>query len=268
MTTGGGPHTRIREVHIVVPARDEEATLGTCLAALSVAMDTLRAAPSSAGVRVRLFLVLDSCRDTSAHIARRAAERDKRIEVVEANLGAVGTARRVGVSRALALEASPHGREADASKTWIASTDADSTVPPNWLVAQLAFADEGIDLVLGTVLLDPSTHEPALEAKWRHGYESIEGHPHIHGANLGVRASVYLAVGGFLPVPEHEDVELAAAITAVGANVHSTAVIPVVTSARFLGRTPGGFASYLNALCGPERPPRENRNTETVRSTR
>ncbi|MBF4549270.1 glycosyltransferase [Pseudoclavibacter sp. VKM Ac-2888] len=263
-TGAGSSSTPIRDLRIVVPARDEAETLAECLAALTVAMDSIRCA--SAGVRVQLVLVLDSCRDASARIAARASERDERIRVIEGLHGSVGEARRAGVRAALSLSSGGDPTAVDPTSTWIASTDADSAVPRGWLLTQLEFADAGIDLLLGTVNVEPQSDAPHIEAGWRRDYSSVEGHPHIHGANLGVRASAYLAAGGFPPIREHEDTGLAAAVSACGFTVHSTASSPVLTSGRQRGRTPGGFAGYLEDLCAPNLEPRDNRDTASERS--
>ncbi|WP_181064245.1 glycosyltransferase [Pseudoclavibacter sp. AY1F1] len=258
----------IRDVRVVVPVRDEEQTLGACLSALTDAMNTLQRADEAScrNVRVSTFLVLDTCRDTSARIAADAAARDARIHVIERTHGSVGMARRDGVRVALSLEA-PHDAHAlDIGATWIASTDADSTVPADWLTKHLEFANDGVDLLLGTVLLAPDPENPAMSARWFEGYESVEGHPHVHGANLGIRASTYVKAGEFPASREHEDVGLVAAVAATGAIIRSSARLPIVTSARRVGRTPGGFASFLSDLCGPGLRPRDNRDTTIVRS--
>ena len=49
----------------------------------------------------------------------------------------------------------------------------------------------------------------------------------------------------------HEDVRLVDAIRRDGAAVVATATAPVVTSGRFVARTPEGFAGYLRGLAEP-----------------
>ena len=70
-------------------------------------------------------------------------------------------------------------------------------MPENWLVRQLEFAESGADAVLGSVEPDPAGMDPEVLRRWleRHPFE--EDHPHVYGANFGVRASAYLAAGGF-----------------------------------------------------------------------
>ena len=78
-------------------------------------------------------------------------------------------------------------------------------------------------------------------------------HTHIHGANLGVRADAYLAVGGWRSLALAEDHCLWSRLRHAGYQLRSTALSRVTTSARLEGRAPGGFAdtlklNMLNAL--------------------
>ena len=83
--------------------------------------------------------------------------------------------------------------------------------------------------------------------------QSCDGGPHVHGANLGVPASAYFAVGGFDPVPANEDVRLVEKLRTSGAPILATARIHAVTSGRLRGRVDAGFAGYLRGLeRGPE----------------
>jgi hypothetical protein len=150
-------------------------------------------------------------------------------------------------------------RAGPARELWLASTDADSAVPADWLTAMVAAAARGVHLVLGTVLPGPDL-SPAVRARWLAGHHLRDGHPHVHGANLGIRADAYLALGGWLPLVTGEDADLARRAAAAGwLAICRTAGIPVVTSARRAARAPRGFSSYLRALAdrtelaGPER---------------
>jgi len=131
-------------------------------------------------------------------------------------------------------------------RTWIASTDADSAVPENWLTSQLAFARNDVHLVLGTVEPDECL-DGDMRARWAAEQLLVEGHPHVHGANLGVRADRYLAAGEFPGIDADEDIALVAALRGLRVCEIRTARIPVRTSGRLIGRTPGGFAGYLRA---------------------
>ncbi|WP_241988882.1 glycosyltransferase [Cryobacterium sp. TMT1-2-2] len=231
----------ITDVVIVVPVRNEEVLLPRCSSALSAAIDTLSVVPEPERPRVFVVLVLDQCTDLSARVAAhwRAFRR------YEIAAGAVGVARRDGIRHALGqLGCLQTDGAASASQIWIATTDADSAVPPNWLVTQLALARNGAELVLGTVQPDDDLAAHEL-LRWEELHTIGEGHPHVHGANLGVRADRYLAAGEFAPVDRDEDVLLVAALRNLGVVEARTALIPVLTSGRRIGRAPAGFAGYL-----------------------
>lgn len=226
----------VERVAVVIPARNEERRLDQSLRAVRSARQAL--AEARPQVAVQVTVVLDRCTDRSAAAVLAHAG----VRGVLSNAGMVGAARRIGVRHALA------DKRIDAHRTWIACTDADSLVPPDWLLRHVEIADDGADLVLGTVIPDPSELSDTAFDEWLQLNPQHDGHPYVHGANLGVRAATYLAAGGFPAVSEHEDVLLATAVRAVSDRVVSTAGCPVLTSARVHGRTPGGFAGYLAAL--------------------
>jgi hypothetical protein len=104
------------------------------------------------------------------------------------------------------------------------STDADSRVPVDWLVLHRTTAEAGVQALLGIVAVaDWSGHPPGAAVEFARTYDAWRAgvvdavHPHVHGANLGVRGSAYLDVGGFPPVGSDEDRALVAARTQVAA---------------------------------------------------
>jgi glycosyltransferase involved in cell wall biosynthesis len=225
----------IRRVAVVIPAANEEQHIGTCLASIRAARSQLyRSTPR---VQVQIFVVLDGCHDATAAIA--AAAGDVRLVTIAAR--SVGAARRAGAGAALS-GAGP------ASEVWLASTDADSQVPAGWLTFMVAAARRGMHLVLGTAMPGPGL-PPAARAQWLGRHHLREDHPHVHGANLGIRGDAYLKLGGWQPLVTGEDVDLARRAALTGhLRVARTASIPVVTSVRRAGRAPGGFAGYVRAL--------------------
>lgn len=225
------PATPIRAVAVVIPARDEEDLVGRCLASVDVAAARAR----RRGIRVHVILVADDCRDGTASVARAAD-----VEVIEGRDGRVGAARARGV--AAALDAWDGSR----AELWIACTDADSVVPPAWITSQLALADAGTDVVVGTVRPELDALSPAQIAAWRATRVPGEANGHVHGANLGVRADAYARAGGFPALAEHEDVDLVARLRLLGVTVTASAAGEVLTSGRRDGRTPGGYAGYLH----------------------
>ena len=229
--------SQVRAVCVVVPVHDEEALLGRCIAALRHAVDLER---SRAGaVSVEVVLVLDGCTDASASIARLSPFR-----VVEVSERRVGAARATGVEAGLAALREVSGTLPDAA-VWIASTDADSVVPQHWVSSQLELAEQGADVVVGTVRPDPTDLTARQRAAWSATHVPGRANGHVHGANLGMRADVYAAAGGYPPVDEHEDVVLVARARAAGARVVASDDAWVLTSGRQQGRTPGGYARYL-----------------------
>lgn len=234
------PRVSVEDLLVVVPARNEEALLPDCLRALAAAV-------AACPVRVTAVVVLDRCTDGSAAVV---ADHPWVIPVVS-DAGQVGSARRIGIR-----EAVRRAGIRDAGRAWLASTDADTRVPQEWLTTQLNFAEAGYDAVLGTVVPDGDDLDPGVLRRWHERHTLEEGHPYVHGANLGVRLSAYRAAGGFPPVAVHEDVDLVAALRRTGAAVVATATMQVRTSARMIGRTPPAFAGYLRELEGPQRPAR------------
>ncbi|AXJ09647.1 glycosyltransferase family 2 protein [Arthrobacter sp. PM3] len=249
---------RIERVAVVVPAHNEEAHLEQALRAVQRAADALD--PARSGVDVRVTVVLDSCTDGSAVIAARYAAVDPRFSVLEVAYRSAGASRAAGVRAAgigMPRRRPPGQRRTPApweGRTWLANTDADSRVPENWLVRQLEFAEAGADAVLGSVEPDPAGMDPELLRRWRERHPFHEDHPHIYGANFGVRASAYLAAGGFERITSEEDRALVHNLRSRAFTVTATDSTRVVTSGRTHARAPHGFGTYLRSLGRLARP--------------
>ncbi|MGU3291235.1 glycosyltransferase [Williamsia sp. M5A3_1d] len=212
---------------VVVPAHDECDDLPDALAAIDRAAAQVR-------VPVQVVVVADACDDGTATIPGAHVE-----------VRTVG-ARNVGVARATGFIGFPTDPD-----VWFATTDADSRVPAEWLASHLRLADAGADAVVGTIA-------PIDWAQWPHDaaqrfaaqYTDRDDHRHIHGANLGVRASVYGALGGFAPLTHDEDVDLVHRMVQARHRIAWSAAAPVFTSTRVRGRVPAGFATTLPTLLG------------------
>ncbi|MEK6346696.1 MAG: glycosyltransferase [Burkholderia sp.] len=216
-------------IGVVIPAHNEARRLAACLSAATAAArhPALRQEP------VQVVVVLDSCSDGSARLAAT-------FDVVTLSVDArnVGVARAAGAEHLLRLGA-----------RWLAFTDADSRVAPDWLVAQLAL---GADAVCGTVAVTDWRGHPAhVREHWRRTYRDEDGHRHVHGANLGVSARAYRRAGGFPALACHEDVMLVDLLAATGASIAWSAAPRVVTSARRDARARGGFGDTLDAWAKP-----------------
>lgn len=194
---------------VIVAARNEERELDACLQSL------WRAArwPALGGESVLVVVVLDSCTDRSAAVARHAG-----VQTVSLQARNVGRARAAGADLALARGA-----------RWLAFTDADTLVAPNWLHAQLSLGSEA---VCGTVgMHDWGDYGAAMRPHYAKTYNDADGHHHIHGANLGLSADAYRRAGGFPPLAGSEDVALVEALQAAGVRIAWSAAPRVATSA-------------------------------------
>ncbi|MGV0094810.1 glycosyltransferase [Streptomyces californicus] len=228
-------------VAVVIPARDEEALLPAALASVRAAAGH----PGVGATPVLTVVVADTCTDATAAVARAAGA-----QVVPVGFRNVGRSRAAGVLTALSFFGDVPG------PVWIASTDADSTVRPDWLAHQLARAAEGWDAVVGTVTADRwPPGKPHLAARYHRLYETTRPpsgrpwhHPHVHGANLGVGSRAYTASGGFPPAALDEDRGLVDALERTGARILRTADCPVTTSTRTTPRAQGGFGDHLANL--------------------
>ena len=229
--------SQINRVGVVVPAHNEEGALADCLIAL-------QAAAPLAGLPVNILVVLDDCSDASHERCRQLGVNSLTI-----------TARNVGISRAVGFQALI-GDEPNPPTLWLASTDADTRVEPTWLRHQLDLARRGADVVLGVVRLDGPTASTELRRAFDLDYQKQlfddGSHNHVHGANLGLRADVYLRAGGFPPDSAHEDHHLIQQLRHTpGVIIERTQQLIVSTSGRLEGRCHHGFAATLAALNTP-----------------
>lgn len=228
---------RVERLVVVIPARDEAATVARAVRAVIAS-----AAAVPDGVGVDVVVVADCCHDGTAGLAREAGA-----AVVEIAAANVGTARRTGFRWALQQAGEPE-------LLWIATTDADSVVPPDWLAAHLD-ASRRSDAFLGTIELTDAVDRDGHRA-WTTRYASrITGasHDHVHGASLGVRGSAYVAVGGFRDLSAHEDRDLVDRLVARGVRPVWDASVPVTTSARHDSRVAEGVGPDLAASVVPRR---------------
>lgn len=225
----------IEAVAVVVPAHDEADTIVRCLRSVLRAVDA--GAPDADSVVV---VACDRCRDGTAERARRAL--GSRGVVVEGAWSTVGEVRAAATAVALAHLARPPRR------VWLANTDADTTVADGWLAEQLRLARAGWAVVTGTVHLHDAS--PGLARRFAAGYTTYADgtHPHVHGANLGVRADAYLAAGGWPRLGLAEDHALVEELRRQGEPVASSTAVRVHTSARLAGRAANGFAATLRRL--------------------
>lgn len=212
-------------IGVVIPAYNEATLLGGCLAAIERAgLD-----PALDGEPVEVVVVLDGCTDRSAAVAVRQGA-----QIVSLNAHCVGAARALGASFAL-----------DSGARWLAFTDSDTIVPPDWLSAQLAVS---ADATSGAIwIADWSAHPPGVRERFLRRYGAVDAR-HVHGANLGLSAAAYRACGGFRSLPQGEDAALVASLIEHGCGLAWNASPQVTTSARWESAIEGGLASTLRDL--------------------
>jgi cellulose synthase/poly-beta-1,6-N-acetylglucosamine synthase-like glycosyltransferase len=229
-------------VGVVVPACNEELTLTACIESIFTALDTSDEVQAS-----WIVVVADSCRDRTAEIAQ--ALLGDRGEVVSTDVASPGAARRLGVDHVL-----KRFRGRASTGVWIANTDADSEPHADWITQQLALANQGYCGVAGIVHLAAIDGQgPEVAERWRQDYlppAAAGTHPHVHGANLGIRADAYLDAGGWSNLTVAEDHCLWGRVRTCGWRIVSSIASVVTTSGRLTGRASGGFADSLREKVG------------------
>lgn len=242
--TLASPLLRTAAVGVVVPVHNEQELLAASLRSVVNAFGEV----SKWGLASTLMVVLDACNDASEDIARELKDvliRDESlvdVSVVKCRATNVGYARQLGCSALLT-----RWSQLPPSKIWLATTDADSRVPVNWLTTQILQHEAGAEHWSGRVeVTDWSEHRHETRLRWQTEYEQ-ESRP-IHGASLGFNAAAYLAAGGFKSLKTGEDRALHHALLDQGGRVHYDSVTRVVTSARRRARAPYGFAQALDLV--------------------
>ncbi len=227
----------IDAVTVVVPAHNEEDTVTDCLTSVLSSLE-------ESGRESYVVVAADSCSDSTARRSREVL--GGRGLVVEGEWRNAGAARFAGTKAALC-----HAPQVHLGSLWLANTDADSIVPPDWVRSQLKYGDGGFAAVAGVVTVTSfDGHPEGTEDLFWQTYLLPEsgGHPHVHGANLGVLAAAYMTVGGWPKVALAEDHALWNRLRAGGWQTISPRDVVVHTSGRPHGRAPGGFADTLREL--------------------
>ncbi|MBA8824951.1 GT2 family glycosyltransferase [Saccharopolyspora lacisalsi] len=233
----------VRAVGVVVPAHDEQDLLPECLDSLAGSLNHVRE-----DVRTCVCVVADRCTDATESRALARAGRFGDFTLLSQSAATdLGTVRNLGAWRVLhAL--SPLAPE----EIWLLHTDADTVVPSGWVSTQLRYAERGVHAVAGRAVIRRWTSTAAWA---RQRYEALvadrvfaEHHHHVYGANLGVRADVFVASGGFPAVSAGEDHALWHRLVGAGRTTLQPNEMPVFTSSRTRGRAPGGLATLLHEL--------------------
>lgn len=235
---------------VVVPARNEEDLIRACLLALA----------AQSGVPYdwyEILLVLDRCTDDTARRAGevRASHPGLRVRLLEGPGQGSGFARRVGMETAcerLLSVGRPDGL--------IASTDADTTVAPDWLAAQLAAVRTGARAIGGRIGLGEDETLPPRVRDWhadhsRARYRALLEDPtrrgrtehwQFSGASLALTAETYREVGGLEPLTTLEDEHLEKILLQKGIPIERLLSVRATTSPRLKGRAERGLSHDLS----------------------
>lgn len=225
-------------VGVVIPAQNEESSIADSIRAVRTALHR-----SNRIGQAWIVVACDCCIDETRRFAQIALAEQG--EVIECNVMSAGAARRLGVAAVLT-----HFRDLPAHRIWLANTDADTCVVDDWLDQQLRHADSGAAGVAGIVSVSSVASCDLNQVRSLLNDYAIfaDGtHPHVHGANLGVRADAYLEAGGWSDKALAEDHCLWQRLKQGRWPVIASAASVVVTSGRLVGRAPGGFADLLRS---------------------
>src|SRR3954447_6281959 len=247
------PHPAL-QASVVVPARNEEMLICSCLKALA---EQQRILPEE----YEVLLVLDRCTDATEDRALEVAAMhpNMRLHLLKGPGRGAGHARRIGMEEAYARLSSlsrPDGL--------IASTDADTIVARNWLSVQLEAAARGARAIGGRIELRDDVDLPRGVSGWRDEQGRLrhlelltaldlndEGEPmqaehcHFSGASLALTATTYEEIGGLEPRAALEDEYLERALARRGVPIERPLAVRVATSARIVGRAKRGLARDL-----------------------
>lgn len=217
------------KIGIVIPAHNEAETIADCLASVKVAISQL---PST--IATQVVVVLDDCNDGTLDLVKAA-----KVDYLSCEYHCVGQVRDLGIRYAISQGAN-----------WLACTDADTIVEPDWLLQQVSHVNhQPTDMICGVVSVDSWAHlTPQTQEQYLAHYQDKMGHRHIHGANLSFSSAAYLAVGGFASMPCHEDVDLVKKFERDGLAITWSNQVRVMTSSRLQARTAEGFAAFLANL--------------------
>lgn len=241
---------------VVIPARDEAASIGAALEAL---LPQIAAAP----LPFELLVLANNCRDRTAEVARQTATRHGAVFVHVAEASLKGHLANAGHARRLLMEQAAL-RLQGAERGLIFSTDADTRVDPDWLAASLHEFDLGADAVGGRILTLADAARPAgivhlqrLDTAYRLLRAKLESivdpdpadpwprhHQHF-GASLAVRTNALVRAGGPPQVPYLEDETLVTALRREDCRVRHSPHVRVWTSGRLDGRAEVGLSWQL-----------------------
>lgn len=218
-------------ISIVVPAYNEEEKIADCLASLR---------DQTTATEYEVIVVDNNSTDATVTIAR-TFEDSMRLRIISEKVQGRGAARKTGWEAAVG--------------DIVFSTDADATVPPNWIDTFLKVLEQNPDVVgvCGPVRINDCGRLRNMVFNISHPifmrwYRVFFGHYLLCGFSFALKKSAYENSGGFDASNNgQEDVDLSGKIGKIG--TVSYCKLPVLFSGRrFRGRFFKGVWEYLYAF--------------------
>jgi hypothetical protein len=267
----GQPDPRCR-ASVIIPARNEEASLIRTLDALRDQRDLENDPLDPATYEV--ILLLNNCTDASLQVATTYQSSNPGFRLHIATRDLPSNDAHVGTARRLLMDTAWH-RLRNMPASAILSTDADTTVAPDWIAHNLAAlfpsrrGKPQADVVGGVIHLFPEDQaelartspgtwlayqrDRDLQRLVAHLESLLDPDPadpwprHLEhfGASLACTPEIYARAGGLPPVKPLEDVAFIDALRKVGARIRHCPDTHIFTSARLEGRAEVGLSGQL-----------------------
>jgi glycosyltransferase involved in cell wall biosynthesis len=242
---------------VAIPAKNEAERLPHCIKSLI----------SQTGIdfsHLGVILLLNNCTDHSRDaVAALASRLPFELIIGEVHLPAArahaGWARRLAM--ALASDMTSSGG-------FIATTDADCIVDPDWLITTRRELERPVDAVAGFVTADwselsalpqPVLDQGALEWEYQGLSAELEAkvdpmphdpwprHNQNCGASLAITKAMFDNIGGVPPIAVGEDRAVMDFVRHAEGKIRHSMEVHVTASARTVGRAAGGMADALRA---------------------
>ncbi|MFI5154926.1 MAG: glycosyltransferase [Chitinophagales bacterium] len=184
-----------RRVSVIIPARNEEASISNCLQSLLA-----QTYPTSL---FEILVVNDHSEDRTEEIVRGFHQANIKL----LNLGDYIPSEPINSYKKKAIETAVLAAEGD----WILCTDADCILPPDWIRSMVLFANRNQCVFIAAPVTMPSNRTllsvfQSLDFSCLQGITGAVVYKKIHcmcnGANLGYDKKIFGEIGGFGGIDE------------------------------------------------------------------